>query len=197
MTDKTEEQILHPYQGKSDDALYGAFLSGNNEAYDALMLRYGDSLTIYLNRYLQSLQDAEDMMIEAFARIMVRKPMIRGSFKAYLYQTARNSAVRLYRKKRRTEVFSLDGLERELADVRRTEDDLRDRERDHALHRCMARLEPQLREVIWLKYFENMSYEDAAKVTGVSKKRVDNLLQRGKEQLKAELKKEGITHVFD
>ena len=174
MTDKTEEQILHPYQGKSDDALYGAFLSGNN-------------------RYLQSLQDTEDMMIEAFARIMVRKPMIRGSFKAYLYQTARNSAVRLYRKKRRTEVFSLDGLERELADVRRTEDDLRDRERDQALHRCMARLEPQLREVIWLKYFENMSYEDAAKVTGVSKKRVDNLLQRGKEQLK----KEGITHVFD
>ena len=42
-------------------------------------------LTYYINGYTHDLQDAEDLMIDAFARIMVKKPKIQtGAFKAYL-----------------------------------------------------------------------------------------------------------------
>jgi len=82
---------------QSDDILYNSFLSGDTSAYDSLMVRYGDSLTIYLYGYLHNWQDAEDMMIEAFARVMVRMPRIRdGGFKPYLYKTARNLASRFH-----------------------------------------------------------------------------------------------------
>ena len=79
----------------SDHELYSLFLAGDTRAYDELMIRYGDSLTVYLNGYLHDWHDAEDLMIEAFARIMAKKPRIREEgFKAYLYRTARNLASR-------------------------------------------------------------------------------------------------------
>ena len=62
---------------QSDHELYSLFLAGDTRAYDELMIRYGDSLTVYLNGYLHDWHDAEDLMIEAFARIMAKKPRIR------------------------------------------------------------------------------------------------------------------------
>ena len=71
-----------------DGTLYKRFLAGEQAAYDQLMIRYGDSLTLYLYGYLHDWHAAEDQMIEAFARIMVKRPRIgEGHFKAYLYKT--------------------------------------------------------------------------------------------------------------
>ena len=72
-----------------DDELYRQFLDGDNRSYEELMIRYGDSLTVYLNGYLHNWQDAEDLMIEAFARVMVKRPVLRvtNGFKASLYTT--------------------------------------------------------------------------------------------------------------
>ena len=67
-----------------DDCLYTSFLSGDNSSYDRLMKKYGNDLTLYLKGYLYSIEDAEDLMIEAFARILVGKPKIReGNFKTF------------------------------------------------------------------------------------------------------------------
>ena len=181
-----------------DDELYRQFLGGKTSAYDELMIRYGDSLTFYLYGYLHNWQDAEDLMIEAFARIMVKKPRIReGGFKAYLYKTARNLASRFHSRESRAEIFSLEGAEKELADSTLLEDHLQEKEKNCILHLCLERIDPELREALWLVYFEDLSYEDAAGVMGVSKKRVDKLLQRGKEILRTELEKEGITNAHE
>ncbi len=183
---------------QNDDTLYRLFLAGETSAYDALMIRHGDSLTFYLNGYLHSWQDAEDLMIEAFARIMVRKPRIReGGFKAYLFKTARNLAARFHTKAARAETFSLEGMENEIAAGLSPENSLEDQQRTRILHLCLTRIDPQLREALWLVYFNDLSYADAAAVMGVSSKRVDKLLQRGKAIMRAELAKEGITNAYE
>ena len=183
---------------QSDDILYSQFLDGNTSAYDELMIRHGDSLTFYLYGYLHNWHDAEDLTIEAFARIMVKRPRIRnGGFKAYLYKTARNLASRFHSRESRIESFSLEGAERELADSLTPEDHLQQEEKKQILHLCLERIDPELKEALWLVYFEGLSYTDAAAVMGVSKKRVDKLLQRGKTILRTELMKEGITHAHE
>ena len=102
---------------RSDDELYSLFRAGDGTAFDELMLRYGDDLLIYLNGYTHNLHDAEDLMIEAFARIMVKRPAIReGNFKAYLFRTGRNLASRFHRRSRRADIFSMDDLQNEIAD---------------------------------------------------------------------------------
>jgi len=182
----------------NDDELYSRFLNGETAAYDELLIRYGDSLTFYLCGYLHNLQDSEDMMIEAFARIMAKKPSIGGgNFKAYLYKTARNLASRFHSIFRRPDEFSLDNLAFEPADAAAMKEKLLSDERKRALHICLERIEPELREVLWLIYFEEMSYAEAAVVMGVNTKRVDHLLYRGKKQMIKELESEGITNAYE
>ena len=179
-----------------DDELYRQFLDGDNRSYEELMIRYGDSLTAYLNGYLHNWQAAEDLMIEAFARVMVKRPVLRvtNGFKAYLYKTARHLAARFHDRKTRVQEFSFDemgeeGLEHWLAAGREP-----DGEREQILHLCLGRIDPELKEAIWLVYLEEMSYKEAAQVMGVTAKRIDNLLARGKTHLRRELEKEGLTH---
>ena len=182
---------------RRDDELYSLFLSGDTESYDQLMILYGDSLIIYLNGYLHDWHDAEDLMIETFARILVKKPKISsGGFKPYLYKTARNLAFRTLQKRKQVKSFRLDDLTEDVADSVLTEEVVRDNERNRVLHLCLDRIDPMFREALWLVYFENMSYLEAAAVMRVSRKKIDNLLTRGKQHMKKELKKEGITNAY-
>ena len=181
-----------------DHELYRRFLSGDPASYDELMIRHGSSLTYYLYGYLHSWEDAEDLMIEAFARVMVKRPSLKeGRFKAYLFKTGRNLASRFHEKQSRMQAFSLDGLEEEAADPSSTENDLIREDRKQILHLCLERIDPELKEALWLVYFEDMSYADAARVMGVKPKRIDHLLSRGKLHMRKELEKEGITHAHE
>ncbi len=197
-------------QQLNDDELYQNFLSGDTDSYDQLMIRYGDSLTKYLYGYLKSWEDAEDMMIEAFARIMAKAPQIAdGAFKAYLYKTGRNLSIRFHERMLHLKSFSMDGLEEEAldsllsqaseesSDTSPEEEELSSEERKKTLIACLDQIEPELREALWLIYAEDMSYAQAAAVMGVNTKRIDHLLTRGKRAMKKELKKEGITDAYE
>lgn len=194
--------------GISDDALYQQFLQGDTASYDELMIRYGDRLTFYLHGYIHDLHEAEDMMIEAFARVMVKQPSIgAGAFKAYLFKTGRNLALRHHERKQRLQIFSIDSMDPEVAEGvlaagaddkdSPVEKDVRQEEQKQILHQCLDRIEPDLREALWLIYFEEMSYAQAASVMGVKEKRIDRLLVRGKQHMRKELEKEGVTNAFE
>ena len=194
----------------ADGVLYDQFLRGETSAYDQLMIRHGDSLTRYLYGYLHDWHEAEDLMIEAFARVMVKRPSIQeNAFKAYLFRTARNLALRFRERRSRLQFFSVDGMETEIADSllaagggsasggSPVEEDIRNDEVKRALFQCLDRIDPELREALWLIYFEEMSYAQAAEVMRVKVKRIDRLLVRGKREMRKELEKEGITNAYE
>ncbi len=181
----------------SDDELYSLYLAGDTASYDELMLRYCDRLTFYLNGYLHNLQDAEDLMIETFTRIMVKKSQIgEGHFKAYLYKTGRNLAARHHLVSTRMDTSSLENMETEPAEGEMFDNKLQDEEQKRILHLCLNKIDPTVREALWLVYFEGMSYAHAAEVMSVSAKKIDNLLAKGKKLLKTELEKVGVTDAY-
>jgi len=182
---------------RSDDELYSTFLAGDGTAYDELMIRHGDDLLVYLNGYTHNFHDAEDLMIEAFARIMVKKPSIgAGSFRAYLFRTGRNLATRFHFRSHRAVIFSMDDLDREITDGTLPEQIAWDNEKAGILNVCLERIDPQLREALWLVYCEGMTYAQAADIMGVSSRKIDKLLAKGKLLLKEELGKEGVTNPY-
>ncbi len=188
----------------NDDELYSRYLSGETKAGDELMLRYADQLTAYLCSILNNPQDAEDLMLESFSVILVDKPGIReGCFKAWLFKTARNKAISLWRRILQRNEFS---LSEELADTLngltgltavkeiRPEEKVLEGERNIGLHNAMSRIAPQYREALWLVYAMQFSYDEAAGILGCGRKRINNLLVKGKKALRSELEKEGITY---
>ena len=177
----------------TDEALYRRYLDGDEDALGELMERYGTKLTLYLDGYLCDLHEAEDLMIEAFAYLIAKKPRIRdGGFRAYLYQSARHMALR--GRSRRRLFFSLDNLTEEPDGQTLVEEVVRTKERDRILHFCMAALNPDYREALYLVYFEDMSYRNAATVMNKSESQITKLVYRGKQSLKVILEQEGFEY---
>ena len=176
-----------------DESLYHQYLSGDDAGLEALMRKYGDPLTLYIDGYLNDVHEAEELMLDVFAYLFTKKPKIRdGGFKAYLYKAARHMALR--RKSRRKPLFSLDELTDEPDGQLLVEELIRTEDRNRILHFCMDGLNPDYREVLYLTYFEDMSYAQAAEVTEKTVKQITNMVYRGKESLRRLLEREGITN---
>lgn len=96
----------------SDETAYRRYLDGEEQAAELLVERYGDALTLYVHGYIRDLHEAEDLMIEAFSQLFAKeRPIVgEGSFRAYLYRTARNLAIRHLRG-RRLRLLRLDELD--------------------------------------------------------------------------------------
>ena len=63
-------------------------------------------------------------------------------------------------------------------------------ERRRALHEAIAKLPEEMGAAVYLVYFEEMTYEEAAKIMKVKRKQIDNLLYRAKKDLRALLGEE-------
>ncbi len=179
----------------ADGALYKAYLDGDDAGLALLMERYGNRLTFYINGYLHDIHDSEDLMIEAFAYLISKKPRIReGCLKAYLYKTARNLSLRFIKKRHLNHSFSLEEIEKEPESKILVEEIIQKEEFNQSLYLCLDRLNPGYREALYLVYFEDMHHSEAAAVMGKSEKQVSDLVYRGRNSLRKYLEQEGITN---
>lgn len=178
---------------ESNETLYRSFLAGDEHAFTLLMERIGDHLTLYIYGYTRDFGEAEDLMIEAFAYLIAKKPNIReNGLRAYLYKTARHMAIRSLQKKRRSFAINLEQVENLTEEKTLVDSIVNTNEKHQILHMCMEELSPDYREAIWLVYFEGMSHKEAALVMKKREKQVSDLIFRSRKSLKIKLEREGI-----
>ena len=179
----------------SDETAYRRYLDGEQKAADLLVEKYGDALTLYINSYLKDINEAEDLMIEAFSQIFAKERPItgEGEFKAYLYKTARNLALS-FSKKHRLGFLRFDELDFEPQSDMLADTELYRSERSRQLYDALEKLKAEYREALYLVYFEDMSYRDAATVMNKSEGQITKLIYRGKQSLKAILEQEGFIY---
>ena len=167
---------------------YRIYLEGDDEGMRRLIDEYYDSLALYLNTITGNMTCAEDATEKVFVRLAVNKPRFEGrsSFKTWLYAIGKNAARDYMRS------LAVRGAgEKRAGMYASTEDVYIDAEEKRALYRAMEQLKPDLRQVIWLCYFEEMSYEETAQIIGKSKSAVCYMLTRAKEKLRVIMEKEG------
>jgi RNA polymerase sigma-70 factor (ECF subfamily) len=198
----------------TDDELYNRYVNGERHAGDELLLRYDNMLVAYINSLVGNLYDAEDLMIESFTVIFADKPKINpGNFKAYLFRIAHNKACKLLKHRNRLKLVTMPNetditddeqisaaareetrAETLIAKGLTPEEAIWNDERNKILHQCLERIAPQYREALWLLYGTGLSHEQAAKILGCNRKRINNLITNGKIRLRSELEKEGIAY---
>ena len=172
------------------------FLSGREEDFEECVALYRDGLFFFLYRMVGSEPDAEELAIDAFAELYLRRDRYddgRSSVKTYLYTIARSRALDFLRKKRRHQAYasSLEELP-ELSGTGELPEEQAERSaRDKAVARAMQKLGPEMRQALYLFYFEKMSYGEIASVMKKNSKQIDNLLQRAKKEMKEFLGEEG------
>ena len=82
----------------TDEELYARFLCGEDDGLRELMDRHMNRLTLFCFTFLHSVTEAEEMALDAFAVVALRKSLWRGgSFQGWLYRIARNLSISRYR----------------------------------------------------------------------------------------------------
>ncbi len=169
------------------ESSYRRFLEGDKDAFDTVLRLYFDSLTFFINRFVRDVHTAEDLAIDSLFELIVhpRRYNFKTPLKTYLFAIGHNKAVNYI--KRHSRAILVDLTEAELADERSLEDELIRDEEKLSVSRALADLPADMRSAVHLVYFEELSYEQAAKIMKKSKKQVDNLLYRAKAHLREEL----------
>ena len=146
-------------------------------------------MTLFCFTFLHSLTEAEDMALDAFAVVaMKRSTWYGGSFQRWLYRIARNLSISRFRKLRLPQVPFDEAQHLSESSV---EAIYWRQEQTEALRALLFRLPQDERSVLTRLYLEDMSYAQAAEALGMDEKRVDNLAYRGKRRLREWLKEEG------
>lgn len=175
---------------------YARFLSGDESGLVEIVREYKDGLMLYLNGYVHNIHLAEELTEDVFVKLGVKKPRDKGGshFKTWLYTIARHSAIDYLRKNARSRTVSLEECADPSTECESVETTYFREQRKRTIHRAMGRIRSEYRQVLWLVYFEDFSYQQVAKVMGKSVHSVETLAYRARRSLKAELEKEGFVY---
>lgn len=170
---------------------YARYLRGDDEGLVELVRDYKDGLVLFLCRYVGDLSLAEELAEDTFFRLVTRKPRFTAkySFKTWLYTIGKNVALNHLKKAGRQTALPEQLPDEETETLERAY--LRE-ERRIAVHRALSRLREDYGQVLYLKFFEDLTNEQAAKVMGKNRRQIENLLYQAKAALRRQLEKEDV-----
>jgi RNA polymerase sigma-70 factor (ECF subfamily) len=175
---------------------YRRFLDGDDNGIVEIIRDYKDGLILFLNRYVHNVHIAEELTEDTFFRIITRKPRFaaRYSFKTWLYTIGRNIAINYVKHERRMVDTSAEDLELLSEDEETLEQSYLREEQKIMVHHALSKIKSNYGTVLYLKFFENLTNEQIAKVTKKNRRQIENQIYQAKQSLRAELEKEGFSY---
>ena len=158
-------------KAKHDLTLVESAIKGDQSAYADLMGRYRESIYYMMLKMVKNTDDADDLTIEAFGKAFNRLPQYSPNFafSTWLFKIASNNCIDFIRKKR-IKVTSMDtGVKTENGDILRIdaksntlnpeETYIQDQRVVH-MRLLVSKLKPKYRDLVELRYFQELSYEE-------------------------------------
>ena len=188
--------MTQPTPQPSDELLVELALAGNQAAFGALVRRYQRRLTAFLGQIVGDMELARELSQEAFIRAWGAldryDPQYR--FSTWLFRIAHNLGIDQLRRRRLSTVSLVrqdaEGEEVELAVVDASKDPLghfENRELAEAMRVAIAGLRSEYRELVLLRHFAGLSYQDIADLKGMPLGTVKNKLFRAHSVLRRAL----------
>lgn len=177
---------------KSDTTLVGETKAGDREAFCELVRRYQDFAYGLAVALVSDFDLAQDVVQEAFVSAYCDLPKLREPerFAGWLRGIVRNTARRALRDREqdRLLVERLAHLGAEAEPTSSPAEPAETIERRELVQRALRGLPRRNREAVTLYYVDGLSYADIAGFLGVTRTTVKGRLQRGREQLREELR---------
>ncbi|HQR41843.1 MAG TPA: sigma-70 family RNA polymerase sigma factor [Gemmatales bacterium] len=172
-----------------------AFQRGNLDAFSVLVHRYQDRLFNALTRFLDSREDAQDVLQDAFLSAFAHAKSFQGNsrFYTWVYRIAMNHAIDLHRRKKPRQTLSLHREDASDWDMHSKEEAahaaIEQQENCQMVRRALKVLSDEHRLVIVMKELDDMRYEEIAEVLEVPVGTVRSRLHRARLELKTVLEK--------
>lgn len=161
----------------TDEELAIMYVDGDNKAFDLLLSRNQEKLFTYILFVVRDREMANDMFQETFFKVVSRlqqgKYIANGKFSAWLMRIAYNVIMDWYRQQRAQNIVDAP-KENDLSNVGSTllessrEGELVNNQVMEDVRRMMSHLPASQREVVFMRFYQQMSFKEIAEATGVS-----------------------------
>lgn len=161
----------------ADEVLVKLYAEGNNVAFDVLLLRHQSRVYSYIYFVVKNRDVADDIFQETFVKAIVtiqqRRYVETGRFQAWLIRIAHNLVIDFFRQERNENTVSNDGGEVDLLNDSRLTDGNIEMQmvQEQALddvRMLMEHLPDNQREVVYMRFYQELSFKEIAEITGVS-----------------------------
>lgn len=162
----------------TDEELALSYVDGNNKAFDLLLSRNQQNLFSYILFVVHDRETADDIFQETFIKVITRlqegRYVVSGKFSAWVMRIAHNAIMDWYRD-RASRCIVKAGKDNDLSNI--GGDDLVEGNIESAyvnrqvmndVRRLLDMLPPIQREVVYMRYYQQLSFKEIADTTSVS-----------------------------
>jgi len=181
-----------PADDRLEAMLYRRLAAGDREAFAEIMKLYRAAALNFAYRFLGDFDEAEDAAQDCFVKIFqnCRRFDPARPFKTWFYTILINCCRDRIRHKNRFAGF----LEKfkDTAETAADPPDLSAGESAKLFQQALAKMEPSRREIIILRFNDDLSYKEIARTLGISEGTVMSRLFRAKKELEKIIKALGV-----
>lgn len=168
---------MNSLKSLADYELVEMYSKGNDKAFDELLTRYQSKLYSYIFFIVRNVTLAEDLFQETFMKVIttIRQGSYAesGRFGAWLTRIAHNLIIDYFRQDKGDNVISNDETEVDLFNDADLSDDDVETKLVNAqvlsdVRRLVGALPRPQREVVYMRFYQDLSFREIADVTGVS-----------------------------
>ena len=165
-------------ESMTDEELALSYINGNNRAFDELLSRSQDKIFNYIMYIVKDEDLANDLFQETFLKAITKMQSGRytdsGKFFWWLTRVAHNVIIDYYRAQKSSRIVE-PTKDNDLSNLNSNSvmDGCRESEMANAqvlrdVKKLMEALPEQQREVVFMRYYQELSFKEIAKITGVS-----------------------------
>lgn len=170
-------------EGPPDEDLLHAYRKGDHPAFNLLFNRYRDRVVGYAWRMLRNQEEAEDIALEAFCRVLEGAWRPGGSFRAFLFTVVYRLCLDRLRKRTRTLRFER-MWKAASAPSSSPESTVVADEQRRALELAIAELPEEHRATVLLYYGQELRSREVARIMGCTDQQVRSRLSYARRRLR-------------
>ena len=155
------------------------YVNGNNRAFDELLARTQTGIFSYILFIVHNKEVADDIFQETFLKaiqkLQMRKYSPSGKFNAWMIRIAHNAIMDWYRRQKAKHLIDTDGDELFIAQMvdgmqmeTSREDIMNNAQVLNDVRSLIDYLPETQREIVKMRYYQNLSFKEIAEQTGVS-----------------------------
>ncbi len=174
-----------PLSQKTDKELWDLLRKSNKNAFSILYKRHIESLFNFGLKLTSNREIIKDTLQELFTEFWKKRVSLSEvtHVKVYLIKSFRYKLLRAIAKSNKARTYTFEELLLNIPDLEPTDTEL-SLERKRKLTKQLKQLPDRQREVIHLRYFQNLKTEEIAEIINVNYQSVSNILYRAIKKLK-------------
>ena len=145
-------------------------MTENEKIFNQIVRDYSERLWWHVRRFVNSHEDADDLLQEIFIKVWAALPSFRGESQLFtwVWRIATNETLNHLRKEKVRAALKFSSVDAEMERRIQADPYFKGTEAERELAKAVLKLPEKQRQVFIMRWWDDLSYEEMSEITGTS-----------------------------